>query len=86
MAHMHIIHHIHTYIYIHIIHHIHMYTCIFISSFLLFSVAGWLPSTFCVRYINEDSKIQVANTESNGIISISLRQEERDPVLGKVSG
>jgi hypothetical protein len=43
-AHIHLIHHIHTYIYIHI-HHIHSYTCVFIFSSLLLSVAGWLPST-----------------------------------------
>jgi hypothetical protein len=50
IAHIHIIHHIHMYIYTHIIHHIHMYACIFTSSFLLLFVTGWLPSTLCVRY------------------------------------
>ncbi len=40
-----------TYIaHIHIIHHIHTYACIFTSSFLLLFVAGWLPSTLCVWY------------------------------------
>jgi hypothetical protein len=34
----------------HIIHHIHVYIHIFIPSFLLIFVAGWLPSTLCVRY------------------------------------
>ncbi len=34
----------------HIIHHIHMYIHVFISSFLLLFMAGWLPSTLCVRY------------------------------------
>jgi hypothetical protein len=34
MAHIHIRHHIHMYIYTYTIHHIHMYACIFISSFL----------------------------------------------------
>jgi hypothetical protein len=44
MAHIHIIHHIH------IIQHIHMYIHIFILSLLLLFLAGWLPSTLCVRY------------------------------------
>ncbi len=41
---------IHSIAHIHIIQHIHMYIRIFIPSFLLLFVAGWLPSPLCVRY------------------------------------
>ncbi len=49
-ADIHIIHHIHMYTYTYTTHHIHTSTCIFISSFLLLFVAGWLPSALCVQY------------------------------------